>query len=69
VTLAVSIVLLAVGSVLVWGIDAKAAGLDLDVIGVVAIVTGLAGALLAAAIHGGGPAQNERVRRGEYHER
>jgi hypothetical protein len=45
--LGVSIVIAAVGAVLVWGVDASVAGLDLDTIGVILLIVGIVGALLS----------------------
>lgn len=43
----VSLLLIAGGAVLVWGVTATARGLDLDVIGVILLVAGIAGMTLA----------------------
>ncbi|HEV3478359.1 MAG TPA: DUF6458 family protein [Gaiellaceae bacterium] len=48
-TLALSILLLALGAVLVWGVDYEVAGIDLDVVGVILVVVGAVGAILALA--------------------
>jgi Domain of unknown function (DUF6458) len=48
-TLALSILLLALGAVLVWGVDYELASVDFDVVGVILIVIGIAGAVLALA--------------------
>jgi hypothetical protein len=45
--LGVSIILAAVGAVLLWGVDASVAGVDLDTIGLILLIVGIAGALLS----------------------
>jgi hypothetical protein len=46
VTLPVSLILIAVGAVLVWGVTTEAEGLNIDAIGVVLMVVGLLGFVL-----------------------
>ena len=46
-TIGVSLVLIAVGAILVWGVSAEAEGLNVDAIGVILMIVGLVGALLS----------------------
>ena len=43
----VSLVLIAVGAVLTWAVTATASGVDLNVVGVILMVVGLAGLVLS----------------------
>ena len=43
----VSIVLIAVGAILIWGITGEVAGFDIDAIGVILLVVGALGLLLS----------------------
>ena len=45
-SIAVSLILVATGAILTWGVNAEPEGLDLDVVGVVLMVIGLVGFLL-----------------------
>jgi hypothetical protein len=45
--LGVSLILIAVGGVLVWGVNAEVAGLNVDAIGVILMIVGAIGALLS----------------------
>jgi hypothetical protein len=45
----VSLVLIAVGAILTWALSASVSGIDLDVVGVILMVVGGAGALLSLA--------------------
>jgi hypothetical protein len=45
--LGVSLILIAVGGVLVWGVNAGVAGLNVDAIGVILMIVGAIGALLS----------------------
>ncbi len=45
----VSLVLIAVGAILTWAISASVSGIDLNVVGVILMVVGGAGALLSLA--------------------
>jgi hypothetical protein len=47
VTLPVSLVLIAIGAVLVWGVTTDAEGLNVDAIGVVLMVVGVLGFVLS----------------------
>lgn len=44
--IAVSLILVAVGAVLVWGVEKDAEGLNVDAVGVILMVVGLVGAVL-----------------------
>ena len=46
-TIGVSLILVAVGAILVWGVTADAEGLDVDAIGVILMVVGFVGVLLS----------------------
>ena len=46
-TIGVSLILVAVGAILVWGVNAEAEGLDIDAIGVILMIVGFVGALLS----------------------
>jgi hypothetical protein len=43
----VSLLLIAAGAILVWGVNATVAGLDVDAIGVILMVVGLVGLVLS----------------------
>jgi hypothetical protein len=43
----VSLILAAVGAVLIWAVDAQVSGLDLTTVGVILLIVGIAGALLS----------------------
>jgi uncharacterized YccA/Bax inhibitor family protein len=45
--LGVSLILIAVGAVLTWGVEAEVAGLNVDAIGVILMIVGAIGALLS----------------------
>ena len=45
--IAVSLLLIAGGAILVWGVDKAVAGLDVDAIGVILIVIGIIGLVLS----------------------
>jgi hypothetical protein len=47
VTLPVSLVLIAVGAILVWGVTRDAEGINVDAVGVILMVIGLVGFLLS----------------------
>jgi hypothetical protein len=47
VTVGVSLLLIAVGAILVWGVEADVEGLDVDAIGVILIIVGLVGFILS----------------------
>jgi hypothetical protein len=46
-TIGVSLILIAVGAILVWGVNAEAEGLNIDAIGVILMIVGFVGALLS----------------------
>lgn len=46
-TLGVSLLLVAAGAILIWGVTGEAAGLDVDAIGVILIVVGIVGFILS----------------------
>jgi hypothetical protein len=43
----VSLILIAVGAILTWAVNASVSGLEIDTIGVILMVVGLAGLLLS----------------------
>ena len=43
----VSILLIALGAILVWGVTAEVAGVDVDAIGWILLIVGIIGALLS----------------------
>lgn len=43
----VSLILIAVGAILTWAVSAEVSGVDLQTIGVILLVVGIAGALLS----------------------
>ena len=43
----VSLLLVAAGAILIWGVTGEAAGLDVDAIGVILMIVGLAGLLIS----------------------
>jgi hypothetical protein len=47
VGIGVSIVLIAVGAILIWGVTGEVAGFDIDAIGVILLVVGALGLLLS----------------------
>jgi hypothetical protein len=47
VGIGVSLLLIAAGAILVWGVTGEAAGLDLDAIGVILMIVGVAGLLIS----------------------
>jgi hypothetical protein len=46
-TLGVSLLLVAVGAILIWGVTGEASGIDVDAIGVILIVVGIIGFVLS----------------------
>jgi uncharacterized protein DUF6458 len=63
----VSLILIAVGAILTWAVNAEVSGVDIQTIGVILLVVGLVGALLSLIFWSswGGPAGVSR-RRTEY---
>jgi hypothetical protein len=45
--ISVSLILIAVGAVLTWAVTATTSGVDLEVVGVILMITGAAGLLLS----------------------
>jgi hypothetical protein len=45
----VSLILVAVGAVLTWAVTAEVSGVDLNTVGVILMVVGIAGALISLA--------------------
>jgi hypothetical protein len=66
-TLALSIFLLALGAVLLWGVDYEVAGVNLDVVGVILIIVAAVGAVLALATYARG--RPKQVAHRDYAER
>jgi hypothetical protein len=58
VGLGVSLILVAVGAILTWAVEAEVSGLDIQVIGVILMIVGIAGFLLSMMFWSswGGPA-------------
>ena len=46
-TLGVSLLLVAAGAILIWGVTGEASGIDIDAIGVILIVVGIIGFVLS----------------------
>ena len=46
-TVGVSLLLVAVGAILIWGVTGEASGIDVDAIGVILIVVGILGFILS----------------------
>jgi hypothetical protein len=58
----VSLILIAVGAVLVWGVTGEVSGLDVDAIGVILIIVGLIGLVLSLIFWSSwGPAARRRT--------
>ncbi len=76
-TIGVSILLVAVGAILIWGVTGEASGIDVDAIGVILIVVGIIGGILSlvfwdrwgAGMPWGGGARRVRVVEGAPVER
>ena len=67
--LGVSLFLIAVGAILTWAVNATASGIDINAVGVILLVVGVAGLLLSLLFWSswGGPAYfGERRRRTTY---
>jgi len=47
--LSLSIVLAAVGAILIWAVNTTVSGVDLDTVGIILLVVGIVGALLSLA--------------------
>jgi hypothetical protein len=47
VGIGVSLILIAVGAILTWAVTAEVSGVDIQVIGVILLIVGIAGALLS----------------------
>ena len=60
----VSLLLVAAGAILLWGVTGEVAGIDIDAIGVILIVVGAIGAVLSMIFWSswGGPAGMSRRR-------
>jgi hypothetical protein len=60
----VSIVLIAVGAILTWAVTAEVSGVDIQVVGVILLIVGIAGLLLSMLFWSswGGPATIGRRR-------
>jgi hypothetical protein len=60
----VSLILVAIGAILTWAVSAEVSGVDIQVIGVILMVVGLAGLLLSLVFWSswGGPAAVGRRR-------
>ena len=62
--LGVSILLIAVGAILVWGVTGEVSGVDIDAVGVILMVVGALGAVLSMIFWSswGGPTYLSRRR-------
>ena len=65
--ISVSLILIAVGAVLTWAVTASASGIDLSTVGVILMVTGIAGLILSMLFWSswggfGGPARSTVTR-------
>ena len=63
-TLGVSLLLVAVGAILVWGVTGEAQGIDVDAVGVILMVVGVLGFVLSLVFWdtwGRGPIGRRRV--------
>ena len=60
--LGVSLILIAVGAILTWAVNTEVSGVDIQTIGVILMVVGIAGALLSLVFWSswGGPARGGR---------
>ena len=60
--LGVSLFLIAIGAILTWAVSAEVSGLDIQVVGVILLIVGIAGALLSLMFWSswGGPASFSR---------
>lgn len=67
--ISVSLILIAVGAILTWAVEAEVSGLDITTIGVILMVVGLAGLLLSLVFWGSwggfGSVRREEVIRDE----
>jgi hypothetical protein len=64
--LAISLILMAGGAILVWGVENSVAGVDLDVIGIIGLVVGIIGVVLALLVDARGRTPVDRPRRRDY---
>jgi hypothetical protein len=67
VGIGVSLILIAVGAILTWAVDAEVSGLDIQVVGVILLIVGIAGILLSLVFWSswGGFGRRETVVRDE----
>lgn len=64
--LSVSLLLAAGGAILVWGIEPEAGGVDLHIIGWIALAAGAAGIVLALSVYARDRGRRQRVVRRHY---
>jgi hypothetical protein len=71
VGIGVSLLLIAAGAILLWGVTGEVAGIDIDAIGVILMVVGLIGGILSLIFWSswGGPAGVSRRRTSYVDER
>jgi hypothetical protein len=64
VGIGVSLILIAVGAILTWAVNTEVSGVDIQTIGVILLIVGIAGALLSLVFWSswGGPAGVSRRR-------
>ena len=64
--LGVSLILIAVGAILIWAVDVTANGVDIHAIGVVLLIVGLVGGLLSMIFWSSWAGPGYLTRRREY---
>lgn len=65
-TLAFSLLLTVAGAILIWGVNASVGGVDLDLIGAIALFVGILGTALASLIYARDRGSVDRHRRRDY---
>jgi hypothetical protein len=62
--LVISILLVGAGAVMVWGVTAEVGGIDVDVVGWIALVVGLMGVVFSMLAYARGRPDERHARRG-----
>ena len=62
----VSLILIAVGAILTWAVSAEVSGVDIQTIGVILLIVGIAGALLSLVFWSSWGGVGGRARRTTY---